>query len=158
MNKNYIVIIVGIAAFVIGLLIGTGSSGDSKMKEADVKILLTQAMSGIEKLEENNRSLKGRLEDVKKGKVARENASMKKRIEKMTAEKLALNEQISLLKGQVEESAQKLEAQNDQSSRIAELEKLNKETGALLKKISTLTRGEEIPIGGMLEHPVAPEK
>jgi predicted RNase H-like nuclease (RuvC/YqgF family) len=141
MEKNYTAIIAGIVAFIIGLLIGTGITGDGNKKDNEVKTLLNQALQGIDQMEQENRNLRADLENVKKGKTARENKSLKENISKIKDENEKLKQQVSKLEGHVAHTKLQLEARDDQSSRIAELKKENMRISELLEKIKTISKG-----------------
>jgi predicted RNase H-like nuclease (RuvC/YqgF family) len=143
MEKNYTAIIAGIVAFIIGLLIGTGITGDGNKKDNEVKTLLNQALQGIDQMEQENRNLRADLENVKKGKTARENKSLKENISKIKDENEKLKQQVSKLEGHVAHTKLQLEARDDQSSRIAELKKENMRISELLEKIKTISKGGE---------------
>ncbi len=128
MKKRKTILFAVAAAASIALFSQSCTSKSNEPKGADMKQILTQAIQGIEKLEQDNQTLTSRLEKADKDKVSRENKQLK-------AKNKELQDQIGKLKGVVAHTELQVESGEENKGRIAELEK---EKAALHGQINKL--------------------
>jgi len=151
MDNNRTVILTAVITFIIGIVFGYNLNGGSKEKKTDVTQLLTQARTGIEQLEKENRDLKADLERVKKDKTRKEDSVMKDQLTKAQLDNEALTKEVSSLKAQLNKTETKLKSEGEfkvvteqMKSRISELEKENQDLRQVIDQISSLTKQQEL--------------
>lgn len=152
MEKNKTAIIAGVVALIIGLIIGSASSGKKGSDEKDAKALLQQAIEGIGQMEIENKNLRADLLRAGKDTVTKENKSLKEEVAKTKEENAEFKNQIQVLQGRLASMTAQLQSTKNQGQRIAQMEKENKELSLLLDKINTISKGQKSVT------PVQPEK
>lgn len=124
MEKNRRTIVAGITVIIFFSFLGACSKGD---KGSDVKQLLTKAIEGVEKLEQENRDLRSDAERQKKDGTAAENRKLKEELSKLQKENEQLKKETAASKESSAEAESQVQAgEGQRDARIAALEQENK--------------------------------
>lgn len=162
MKFDRTVMIVVAVTFVIGLIAGFSIWGMKKEKKIEVKQLLSTAIQEIDRIEKENKELKGQVAKTKTDREAAarlsgENQELQAQLQKTAQYNQQLKDETDRIRdglAEAEKRAQKaenLEVMKDSlQQRVLELEEENHGLKSAMDKIGSITKGRE-------QEPAAPE-
>lgn len=146
MEGNRTVIIAAVITFIIGILFGYNLK-ESPDRKADLKDLLSQAHSGIERLQKENEDLKKQLQSYSRKDEGSKLTELEARLNQAEQDKQKMESELAGLRAQLGETESKLESEAELAAnmekltqRVADLEKEKGELTQILDKIGSLTK------------------
>ncbi|HDZ61660.1 MAG TPA: hypothetical protein ENH40_00750 [Nitrospirae bacterium] len=173
MKFDRTVLIVIAVTFLVGVIAGFGLWGIKKEEKIDVKQLLTTVVEEIGKIEQENKELRGELEATIDDRetvavLKQENRVLQGQLMKAEQYSQQLQDETAGIRAALAEAESKAQtADNFQAmaenlqKRVFELEQENQNLNKAIKKISSITQGQDEPMyhkGTGQAKPVAPEE